>query len=48
MFDAASYIMGIEEGLAEGEKSVIIEGGEDYTFTDANSDGQIVIAKDGD
>lgn len=39
MFDIVSYVMGQRNGRDE----VIIEEGGDYTFTDANSDGNIVI-----
>ena len=39
MFDIISYLM----GLVVGEKHVILEDGEEYTFTDPNNDGNIVI-----
>lgn len=39
MFDVISYLI----GFAGGEKHVILEDGEEYTFTDPNSDGNIVI-----
>lgn len=37
MFDIVSFLI----GLAKGKRHVIIEG--DSTYTDANSDGNIVI-----
>ena len=40
-FDAASYIIGKEDG----EGKVIFEDGEEYTFTDAENDGNVVIEK---
>ena len=45
MFDAASYAMGMEEGFADGQGSVVFEDGGDYTFSDPNNDGHIVITK---
>lgn len=42
MFDITSY----EMGKAAGAKNVVIEEGEDYTFTDPNADGNIVITKE--
>ena len=41
MIDIISYLI----GLLKGKRSVELEGG-DYVFTDANSDGNIVIAKE--
>lgn len=35
-------------GKMRGASTVILEAGEDYTFTDANNDGHIVITKVGD
>lgn len=35
-------------GKSEGASRVILEGGEQYVFTDANNDGHIVITKVGD
>lgn len=35
-------------GKKRGTSVVVLEGGEDYTFTDANNDGHIVITKVGD
>ena len=40
-FDAVSYIIGKEDG----EGKVTLEDGEEYTFTDAESNGNVVIAK---
>lgn len=43
-FDAASYIM----GQTTGKGVVVIEDTETYTFTDPDSDGNVVIDKDGE
>lgn len=40
-FDATSYIIGKEDG----EGKVIFEEGAEYTFSDPNNDGHIVIKK---
>lgn len=40
--DIISYIIGLSKGKEAGQSEVIIEGN-DYTFTDANNDGNIVI-----
>lgn len=40
-FDAVSYII----GKKDGEGNVFLEDGEEYTFTDAENDGNVVIAK---
>lgn len=40
-FDITSYQMGKKKGGGVVE----IEGGEDYTFTDANNDGNVVVEK---
>lgn len=45
--DTISYIMGMEDGYAAGTGNVIIEEGDDYSFTDPGSDGNIVIEKEG-
>ena len=42
MFDATSYEMGVSS--AKGE--VVLEEGGDYTFSDPDSDGNIVITKE--
>lgn len=39
--DMISYIMGYEKG----QGSVVVEEGADLTFTDADTDGNIVITK---
>ena len=41
-FDTPSYIMGETEGERESRGDVIMET-DAYTFTDANSDGNVVI-----
>ena len=46
MMDIISYILGMEDGYADGVGEVNIEEGGDYTFTDADSDGNVVIAKE--
>lgn len=43
MFDVTSY----EMGKTAGAKDVVIEGGEDYTFTDPDGDGNVIITKEG-
>lgn len=45
--DFFSYIIGMEDGYADGAGNVVIEEGEDYSFTDPDSDGNIVIEKEG-
>lgn len=45
--DTISYILGMEDGYAAGTNNVVIEEGEDYSFTDSGSDGNIVIEKEG-
>ena len=42
MFDATSYELGIS--TARGD--VVIEEGGDYTFSDPNDDGNVVITKE--
>lgn len=42
MFDATSY----EMGISKAKGTVVIEEGEDYTFTDPSGDGNIVITKE--
>ena len=41
MFDIISYLM----GLVGGERHVVLEEGTDYTFTDENSDGNVVMVE---
>lgn len=43
--DIISYAMGHIQGEKDGEKHVTIEGS-NYTFTDENTDGNIVIEED--
>ena len=45
--DFFSYIIGMEDGYADGTGEVTIEEGGDYTFTDPDSDGNVVIEKEG-
>lgn len=49
-FDIISYLIGKKkgygEGREEGAETVVLEG-DDYTFTDQNNDGHVVIAKGG-
>ncbi len=40
--DIISYIIGLSKGKKAGQGEVIIEG-TDYTFTDVNNDGNIII-----
>lgn len=47
MFDAASYAMGVEEGLSEGVGEVVIDS-DAYVFTDPDEDGNIVVEKEGE
>ena len=47
MFDAASYVMGVEEGYSEGSGTVEIDS-DAYVFTDPNEDGNIIIEEEGD
>ena len=42
MDDILSYIL----GKKQGKGTVVIEEGEEYTFTDPNADGNIVITKE--
>lgn len=44
MFDVISYILGLVKGKEEGTGNVVLEG-DSYTFTDSQSDGNIVITK---
>lgn len=44
--DLFSYIMGTEDGYADGINVVEFEEGEEYTFTDPNDDGNIVVSKE--
>lgn len=46
MFDLLSFIMGLKKGKTEATGTVVLEG-TDYTFTDANSDGNIEITENG-
>ena len=39
--DIISYLI----GLLKGASNVILEGGEDYEFSDPNHDGNIVVTK---
>ena len=41
MDDILSYIL----GKKSGKGTVILEDGDEYEFTDANSDGHVVITK---
>ena len=45
-FDVTSYEIGkkkgYEKGKEEGSNSVVLEG-DDYTFTDQNNDGHVVV-----
>lgn len=43
-FDTPSYIMGETEGKRESRGDVVFET-DAYTFTDADSDGNVVIAE---
>ena len=45
MFDVVSYILGLTKGKEDGKQTVVLEG-DAYTFTDANSDGNIVVTKE--
>jgi len=45
MFDASSYVMGIEQGYAEGSGNVVIDS-DAYVFTDPDDDGNIVVTKE--
>lgn len=42
MFDSTSY----ELGKVAGAGNIVIEGGEEYTFSDPDSDGNVVITKE--
>lgn len=46
--DFISYIIGLIKGIRDGTGRVMLEDGEDYTFTDAQGDGNIVIEKEGE
>ena len=41
-FDFVAYIMGLVKGKKDGADTVILET-DAYTFTDADSDGNVVI-----
>ena len=41
-FDITSYLMGTVKGKKDGQGTVVMET-DAYTFTDANSDGNVVI-----
>ena len=43
--DIISYIIGLLKGRKEGSSNVVLEG-DSYTFTDSQSDGNIVITKE--
>lgn len=43
-FDTPSYIMGETEGKRESRGDVVLET-DAYTFTDADSDGNVVISE---
>lgn len=42
--DFISYIIGLIKGRKEGTQDVVLEG-DSYTFTDPNSDGNVVMEK---
>lgn len=46
--DFISYIIGLMKGIRDGTGRIELEEGEDYTFTDAQVDGNIVIDKEGE
>lgn len=46
--DFVSYIIGLMKGIRNGTGKVVFEDSEDYTFTDAQGDGNIVIEKEGE
>ena len=48
-FDVTSYVIGKKKGYEKGKeesKSVVLEG-DDYTFTDQNNDGHVVVSEGG-
>lgn len=49
-FDVTSYVIGTKKGYEKGKEewsgSVVLEG-DDYTFTDQNNDGHVVISEGG-
>lgn len=44
MVDVISYFMGLIMGRKQGAKNVALEG-DDYEYTDSNTDGHIVITE---
>lgn len=46
MFDVVSYILGLVKGENDGKGTVVVEPGDEYTFTDPNGDGNIVVTKE--
>ena len=42
MMDMISFLMGLIKGRKQGEGEVILDS-DSYTFTDTNTDGNIVI-----
>lgn len=44
MNDIIDYIMGKKKGIKTGRGTVIIEGNE-YSFSDPNHDGHIIVTK---
>lgn len=44
--DILSYLLGLKSGEKKGKGEVEIES--DYIFTDPNSDGNIVVTKEGE
>lgn len=44
--DILSYLLGLKNGEKKGTGEVEIEG--DYIFTDPNSDGNIVVTREGE
>ena len=47
MFDAASCMMGMEEGYSEGSGIVEIDS-DAYVFTDPDEDGNIIVEEEGE
>ena len=45
--DTISYIMGMEDGYADGINQVNLDDGGEYTFTDPDDDGNVVVMKEG-
>lgn len=43
MKDLISFILGLLLGRKQGGKHVVLDEANNYTFTDANNDGNIVI-----